>query len=334
MSRWKQEDVSDKTLYMREWIKTETGKEYREKSLERYKKWREDNPEQFHKKQKESNISVRCEALKYYSYTEIPSCRCCGETNYDFLQIDHKNGDGADHRREIGMAQGVLDAEGRVEQNVQVGNFPYWLKKNNWPEGFQILCVNCNKNKGTQKYCIHELNSGIDMYGCLIPQENYKVSLKIESIPLRKGPERDAWLQSPEGLDYIERQAAQKRGKISKKNTRIEVPCSQCGISLERKKAEIIKSQTGTFFCGPICTGLYRSGKIPGEYSANLSLENKPVMLVTQNDHNKIELSCEWCKSTFERIPAEIRKNKTGIFFCKKECFTAHRSYKKESKNI
>ncbi len=55
-------------------------------------------------------------------------CKCCGETASVFLTIDHINNDGADHRRKIGRGDALY----------------YWLIKNNFPEGFQTLCRNCN----------------------------------------------------------------------------------------------------------------------------------------------------------------------------------------------
>ncbi len=69
-------------------------------------------------------------------------CACCGEKIHDFLTIDHTENNGRNHRREIGTSSNSL---------------VYWLKKNNYPEGFQILCWNCQwgklKNGGT---CPHQ----------------------------------------------------------------------------------------------------------------------------------------------------------------------------------
>ena len=56
-------------------------------------------------------------------------CDCCGEDDIRFLTIDHINNDGAEHRRQIGNG------------GVTLYN---WLKKNDWPEGFRVLCANCN----------------------------------------------------------------------------------------------------------------------------------------------------------------------------------------------
>ena len=68
-------------------------------------------------------------------------CRCCGETEPVFLVIDHVNDDGGKHRKEIGVGTRGLY---------------FWLVKNNFPPGFQILCHNCNiaKSRGG---CPHQI---------------------------------------------------------------------------------------------------------------------------------------------------------------------------------
>jgi len=67
-------------------------------------------------------------------------CACCGETVYEFLTFDHINNDGAEHRKIIGKT--------RIAR---------WLKKNNYPDGFQVLCANCNHAKGHYGHCPHQI---------------------------------------------------------------------------------------------------------------------------------------------------------------------------------
>lgn len=58
-------------------------------------------------------------------------CTCCGESNLIFLAIDHINGGGALERRRKGRNGG--------------GSRIYMrLRREGWPEGFQVLCFNCN----------------------------------------------------------------------------------------------------------------------------------------------------------------------------------------------
>lgn len=66
------------------------------------------------------------------------ACECCGEDTYDFLTIDHVNNNGAEHRKEIGT------------------NIYRWLKENDYPEGFQTLCYNCNMGKRLTGICPHQ----------------------------------------------------------------------------------------------------------------------------------------------------------------------------------
>ena len=70
-----------------------------------------------------------------------PLCRCCGEIRYEFLCIDHINGGGGRHRKQVGT------------------NFYRWLAKNGFPKGFQVLCHNCNMAKGFYGKCPHETNT-------------------------------------------------------------------------------------------------------------------------------------------------------------------------------
>lgn len=85
------------------------------------------------KKHKEKNRQLREEVFNAYGG---PICNCCGETIDKFLTLDHANNDGSKHRKEIGKTS-VLR----------------WLQKNNYPEGYQVLCFNCN--------CGRQLNNGI-----------------------------------------------------------------------------------------------------------------------------------------------------------------------------
>lgn len=65
-------------------------------------------------------------------------CVCCGETRYEFLAIDHSNGGGNQHRKRVVGTRLV-----------------YWLIKNNFPDGFRVLCHNCNLALGFYGYCPH-----------------------------------------------------------------------------------------------------------------------------------------------------------------------------------
>ena len=75
--------------------------------------------------------------LDHYSNGTM-KCACCGEDDFNALTIDHINNDGAQHRKELKGSTSSIHT---------------WLIKNNFPEGFQTLCFNCNWGK--------HINSGI-----------------------------------------------------------------------------------------------------------------------------------------------------------------------------
>jgi hypothetical protein len=78
---------------------------------------------------------------KYYSKSSIPFCKCCGENELEFLEIDHLDGHGREHRKKL-----------KSERK----HFFNWLQQNNFPDGYQILCSNCNMAKGIYGKCPHE----------------------------------------------------------------------------------------------------------------------------------------------------------------------------------
>ena len=78
---------------------------------------------------------LRLQVLAHYSNGSM-ACLKCGETREPCLAIDHINGDGAKHRKEIGTGS---------------AKFYGWLKRNGYPDGFQVLCYNCNICKYKEK---------------------------------------------------------------------------------------------------------------------------------------------------------------------------------------
>lgn len=65
------------------------------------------------------------------------SCACCGEVEEAFLTIDHPNGDGRKHRTVTGAGSA----------------FYQWLRREGFPEGYVVLCFNCN--------CGRQVNGGV-----------------------------------------------------------------------------------------------------------------------------------------------------------------------------
>jgi hypothetical protein len=89
---------------------------------------------------KKRNIRDKKNALEKYGGIP-PKCACCGECHLEFLTIDHMNGGGNVHRKEIGGGSGGIYR---------------WLRNKKWPDGFRVLCINCNYSIGLFGYCPHQ----------------------------------------------------------------------------------------------------------------------------------------------------------------------------------
>lgn len=94
------------------------------------------------KRHRKNNLKLKIETLEYYGGL---ICNCCGETHLEFLTIDHVDGGGNKHRKSIGSRGGL--------------SFYTWLRKNNYPEGYQVLCQNCNHAMGHYGFCPHDKSS-------------------------------------------------------------------------------------------------------------------------------------------------------------------------------
>jgi len=77
---------------------------------------------------------IRKQVIEYYGN----KCECCGENKYEFLALDHINGGGNQHRKETGT------------------DTMLWIVRNEFPEGFRILCHNCNVSYGLYGFCPHQ----------------------------------------------------------------------------------------------------------------------------------------------------------------------------------
>jgi hypothetical protein len=123
-------------------------KEYRKEYNKRdYRKqqtlgYRIKNRDKIRLQSREHNRRIKYEVLSYYSVEDIPICEGCLKkgnrtTDLNLLTIDHIYGDGAKHCKEIGGGGRVLYA---------------WLKHNNYPEGYRVLCFGCNLHRRRQGY--------------------------------------------------------------------------------------------------------------------------------------------------------------------------------------
>ena len=107
-----------------------------------YKKWQNENREHVRKYQRDwgrNNVDkkrgyarkalglLKAKVFNHYG----PFCACCGEDIPQFLTIDHVNNDGAAHRRDSWHGSKIYQ----------------YIVENDYPDTFQVLCMNCNFGK-------------------------------------------------------------------------------------------------------------------------------------------------------------------------------------------
>jgi hypothetical protein len=90
---------------------------------------------------------LRWEVLTAYG-GDPPKCACCGETFEVFLTIDHMNDDGGKQRKNGSHGAGL--------------KFYRWLRNNEYPDGFQVLCFNCNTGRSILKCSSRELKEVLE----------------------------------------------------------------------------------------------------------------------------------------------------------------------------
>lgn len=132
--KYYQEHKENYRAYGRKW-----SKEHPEQEKARWKKYRTEHQEERRALGRKIRQQLRQEALIYYGGNP-PKCACCGEIIIEFLTIDHIGGGGHKHSQKIGGS----------------GNLYRWLKKNDYPLGFRVLCYNCNSCLGHYGYCPHQ----------------------------------------------------------------------------------------------------------------------------------------------------------------------------------
>lgn len=110
-------------------------------------------------KSERKKIRLRLKARAMLMVGKI-ECGICGENHIECLSIDHSNGDGAKHRREIfGEIQNYSLA--RKIGNTGAGEqFYSWLIKQplqNIPDmHLRILCMNCNVSSHNYGYAYNK----------------------------------------------------------------------------------------------------------------------------------------------------------------------------------
>lgn len=111
------------------------AKNYYRKNRERRRQYYQEHKEALNNYHQEWRHQLKLEVFSYYS-GGILGCRCCGETDIVVLCLDHINGGGTRERRET--------------RRLGVGLYS-WLKTHNFPDGYQVLCANCNMRKAMKE---------------------------------------------------------------------------------------------------------------------------------------------------------------------------------------
>jgi hypothetical protein len=134
----------DRTYQERLEYNREYNKKNRVRLTARKRAYYEERREYFKQKSRQSyernreTIAQRAQNLRQEVISHYGGvCVCCGETRTEFLALDHRNNDGASHRKVVK----------KVYQ---------WAKDNNYPDMLQILCHNCNLAKAFYGACPHE----------------------------------------------------------------------------------------------------------------------------------------------------------------------------------
>jgi len=102
---------------------------HREKRNAYSKVYYKKHKQEFLERQTISRQRMKQEVFSHYS-KGIPVCAHCGETELVVLCLDHINNDGNAQRKNTGVHGGY--------------DFYRRLKREGYPEGYQVLCFNCN----------------------------------------------------------------------------------------------------------------------------------------------------------------------------------------------
>jgi len=128
------------------------NKKWYDKQSDEYKQYRNSNQRTYFHRingpdyKKKHNERAKQLSQKYRLRVLIayggnpPKCACCNEECIEFLTLDHINGGGSKERKKF----------------VNHYAFYRWLIKNNFPDGYRILCYNCNCSLGHYGYCPHK----------------------------------------------------------------------------------------------------------------------------------------------------------------------------------
>ena len=104
-------------------------------------------------------LEAKLDCFEHYSGGRM-ECSCCGEKIVEFLTLDHING--RDKRNYLDQIRG--------------SDVYLFLRRRNFPKGYQVLCMNCNWGRRWNGTCPHE--NHINDNNLLVMTEIYKEDQK------------------------------------------------------------------------------------------------------------------------------------------------------------
>ena len=114
-------------------------------------------------------LQILQEYSKRLSNSNVPCCNCCGENSYiEFLDVDHILG-----KKEMDSIPELV-AIG-YSSTMNTTKLKQWLIDNDFPEGFQILCKNCNGAKGLYGQCPHEKERKEETFARMEEQSSFEI---------------------------------------------------------------------------------------------------------------------------------------------------------------
>lgn len=165
-------------------------KRHRQALLERGKAYYREHSGPMRASAREYQLRTKIEVLTHYAVDGKLKCAKCDEHEARFLALDHVDGGGKSHCRDIGGSGGYVYL---------------WARKNNFPPIFQVLCHNCNHLKSVR----HSDK----------PASRRRLSIKLKVMSLYSGgttkcSECDVTDIRLLTIDYINDDGAQDRRKL------------------------------------------------------------------------------------------------------------------------
>lgn len=114
---------------------------HKEERRKRVREWNIRNHDRKLAVAKAWRYKTRKKVIEHYG----GKCKCCGESKFEFLAIDHINGEGLKDRKCLGKTYYLNGVA-----------FYRYIINNNYPDKYRLLCHNCNMSLGFYGYCPHK----------------------------------------------------------------------------------------------------------------------------------------------------------------------------------